>query len=252
MTRATRSVLKIDVLVASDRWKKSKKAAAKTNTASAKAIVRRAVTRAATAVRSTSSGELAIVLTDDSSIRLLNRDWRGVDAATNVLSFPTKNGNGNKNASGNKTANGKNTAEHLGDIVLAFETIAREARDEGKPFAHHLAHLAVHGFLHLVGYDHERDKDAQIMEDAERDILRQLAIPDPYGPNVGAAKPAKSTAGKSTAGKTAAGETAAGKATAGQSAAGRARAKEPAKLRTSPAAKHRGSRSRKSEIRREL
>jgi probable rRNA maturation factor len=230
MTRPARSVLKIDVLVASDRWKKSAKnsaakttaaktTAAKTTTASAKAIVRRAVTRAAAAV-STSKGELAIVLADDCSIRLLNRDWRGVDAATNVLSFPAKPANGNK------SANGKKPAEHLGDIVLAFETIAREARGEGKPFAHHLAHLAVHGFLHLVGYDHERDKDAQVMEDAERDILRQLAIPDPYRPNVGASKPAK--------------------ATAGQSPAGRATAKEPAKLRTSPAAKRRGSRSRKS------
>jgi probable rRNA maturation factor len=217
MTQPARSVLKIDVLVASDRWKKSAKnsaakttktTAAKTTTASAQAIVRRAVTRAAAAV-STSKGELAIVLADDASIRLLNRDWRGVDAATNVLSFPAK------------PANGKKTAEHLGDIVLAFETIAREARGERKPFAHHLAHLAVHGFLHLVGYDHERDKDAQVMEDAERAILRQLAIPDPYRPNIGAPKPARALAGRATA-------------------------KEPAKLRTNPAAKRRGSRSRKS------
>ena len=209
MTRPARPALKIDVLVASDRWKKHAKTAAKTTTASAQAIVRRAVTRAAAAVLSPSKGELAIVLADDSSIRLLNRDWRGVDAATNVLSFPAK------------PANGKKTAEHLGDIVLAFETIAREARGEGKPFAHHLAHLAVHGFLHLVGYDHERDKDAQVMEDAERDILRQLAIPDPYRPSVGTPKQAKATAGRATA-------------------------KEPAKLRKSPAAKRRGSRSRKS------
>jgi probable rRNA maturation factor len=226
MTRPARPALKIDVLVASDRWKKSAKTTAakttpaKATTASAKAIVRRAVTRAAAAVLSTSKGELAIVLADDASIRLLNRDWRGVDAATNVLSFPAKAANGNK------AANGKKTPEHLGDIVLAFETIAREARGEGKPFAHHLAHLAVHGFLHLVGYDHERAKDAQVMEDAERAILRQLAIPDPYRPDVGAPKPAK--------------------ATSGQSPAGRASAKEPAKLRTSPAAKRRGSRSRKS------
>jgi probable rRNA maturation factor len=221
MTRPARSVLKIDVLVASDRWKKNAKTAAnQTTTASAKAIVRRAVIRAAEVVLSNGEGELAIVLADDCSIRLLNRDWRGVDAATNVLSFPAKTGNSKT------SANGKKPAEHLGDIVLAFETIAREARGEGKPFAHHLAHLAVHGFLHLVGYDHERDKDAQVMEDAERAILRQLAIPDPYRPNIGASKPAK--------------------ATAGQSPAGRATAKEPAKLRTSPAAKRRGSRSRKS------
>jgi probable rRNA maturation factor len=129
--------------------------------------MRRAVTRAAAATLSTTPTELAIVLTDDSTIRSLNRDWRGVDAATNVLSFPAKNARG----------------AHLGDIILAFETIAREARRERKPLAHHIAHLAVHGFLHLVGYDHERNKDALVMEQAERNILQQLAIPDPYRPH---------------------------------------------------------------------
>ena len=70
----------------------------------------------------------------------------------------------------------------LGDIVIAYETIAREARDEGKPVAHHLAHLAVHGFLHLLGYDHERDAEAEAMEALEREILARLGIPDPYRP----------------------------------------------------------------------
>jgi len=153
MTRAARPTLAIDVLVVSGRWK---------GTAKAKSIVRRAVTQAA-ARTSTKGAELAIVLTDDSGIRTLNRDWRGIDKATNVLSFPAKS-----------------VPDHLGDVVLAFETIAQEARCEGKPFAHHLAHLAVHGFLHLVGYDHERSKDADAMERTEREILRDLAIPDPY------------------------------------------------------------------------
>jgi probable rRNA maturation factor len=155
MTRAARPALTIDVMVGSELWKD----AGKLQTA-----VRRAVTRAA-AMLSTKDAELAIVLTDDSTIRALNRDWRDVDKATNVLAFPTKN-----------------AAGHLGGIVLAFETIAREARSEGKPLAHHLAHLAVHGFLHLVGYDHERPKDALEMERTERKILSQLAIPDPYRP----------------------------------------------------------------------
>jgi probable rRNA maturation factor len=217
MTRPARSGLKIDVLVASDRWKKgAKTSAARTAVKTraiktpAKAIVRRAVTRAAAAVLSARAAELAIVLADDSSVRLLNRDWRGVDAATNVLSFPAKR------------ADGRKASEHLGDIILAFETIEREARGEGKPFAHHLAHLAVHGFLHLVGYDHERDKDAEVMEDAERTILRQLAIPDPYRQTSRASKPAATTS------------------------PGRATAKEPAKLRSGPAAKRHGARSRKS------
>jgi probable rRNA maturation factor len=156
MTRAARPALTVDVIVESEQWKD----AGKLRTA-----VRRAVARAA-AMLSTRGAELAIVLTDDSTIRALNRDWRGVDKATNVLAFPTKN-----------AATG-----HLGDIVLAFETIAQEARSERKPLIHHLAHLAVHGFLHLAGYDHERPKDALEMERTERKILRQMAIPDPYRP----------------------------------------------------------------------
>jgi probable rRNA maturation factor len=152
--RAARPALTIDVIVSSELWKDAGKL---------EATVRRAATRAA-ATQSTRSAELAIVLTDDSAIRALNRDWRGVDKATNVLAFPTRNA----------------AANHLGDIVLARETIAREARSERKPLAHHLAHLVVHGFLHLVGYDHARPKDALEMERIERKILRQLAIPDPY------------------------------------------------------------------------
>jgi probable rRNA maturation factor len=172
MTRARASTLKIDVMVDSRRWKEPQKA---------RSIVRRAVTRAAVATRSTREAELAIVLTDDSAIRALNRDWRGIDKATNVLSFPAKTGS---------------PKPHLGDIVLAFETIAREAKSEHKPFAHHVAHLAVHGFLHLVGYDHERDADALEMEQAERDILRQLKIPDPYAATPVAAQNARPRSGK--------------------------------------------------------
>ena len=156
MTPAARAKLKIDVLVDSDLWQEPGKA---------RSIVRRAVAQAA-ATASTTGTELAIVLTDDSAIRQLNRLWRGIDTATNVLSFPSK-----------KTAD---EPPHLGDIVLAYETIAREAGAEGKSFAHHLAHLAVHGFLHLIGYDHDKDADAETMEQTERKILRRLNIPDPY------------------------------------------------------------------------
>jgi probable rRNA maturation factor len=175
MTRPAQSAIEIeiDVIVASARWKEPKRA---------EAAVRRAVSRAAAAALSTSGTELAIVLADDSAIRLLNRDWRDVDAATNVLSFPCADTRG----------------RHLGDIVLAFETIAREARAEKKPFAHHLAHLAVHGFLHLIGYDHERASDAEAMEQTERKILRQLAIPDPYRPR---ARTAETQARRKPAGR---------------------------------------------------
>ena len=214
MKPPARPAVKIDILVKSDRWKKrAGKTATKSvtgRTTSAKAIVRRAVTQAAATVPSTRGGELAVVLADDAAIRLLNRDWRGVDAATNVLSFPARH------------AEAGGAAASLGDIVLAYETVAREARSEGKPFAHHLAHLVVHGFLHLVGYDHERDGDAEIMEGAERAILGGLAIPDPYGPRRLPSRRAGLPAG-------------------------RAAAAEPAKLPTRRgAAEGRGGRTRKS------
>lgn len=148
---------KIDVLMQSDLWKQTN--------GDAGSVARRAIAAAAAAL-STPPAELAIVLTDDSAIRLLNRAWRGIDAATNVLSFPTRR------------AGGKPPL--IGDVVLAYETIAREARTEHKPFAHHVAHLAVHGFLHLLGYDHVQEKDAKTMERVEREVLRRLSIPNPY------------------------------------------------------------------------
>jgi probable rRNA maturation factor len=161
MTPVSRRALKIDVRVDSGRWKA---------VTDARTIVRHAVTEAAAAL-STAGAELAIVLTDDSAIRSLNCHWRGIDAATNVLSFPVKDAHGMSPLI---------MPPFIGDIVLAYETIAREASGEGKPFAHHLVHLTVHGFLHLLGYDHESSRDAAQMEEAECQILRRLAIPDPY------------------------------------------------------------------------
>jgi probable rRNA maturation factor len=154
-TGRTRASVKIDIRVESDLWKRKP---------DIKTVARRAIVKAATMV-ALPKCELSVLLTDDPTIRTINADWRGVNAPTNVLSFP---------------APGGGDRPFIGDIVLAYETIAAEARAERKPFAHHFAHLAVHGFLHLLGYDHIRKKDAEIMEDAERGILRQLRIPDPY------------------------------------------------------------------------
>jgi probable rRNA maturation factor len=167
--RAARGKLKIDVLIDSGHWKSAR---------GIRTLVRRAVAQAA-GTQSTSEAELAIVLTDDSAIRQLNRLWRDVDAPTNVLSFPAA------------TRHSEDEPAHLGDIVLAYQTIAREARAEGKPFAHHVAHLAIHGYLHLVGFDHEHDEDAEAMERAERKILRRLSIPDPYRQNAGKGRSAQ-------------------------------------------------------------
>ncbi len=137
------------------------------------ALLRRAIAEAAADV-STKDAELAIVLTDDSRIRALNRVWRGLDKPTNVLSFPAKERGGDE------------TPALLGDIVISYETTAREAEAQGTPFLHHLAHLTVHGFLHLRGYDHEADDEAEIMERLERAILARLDIPDPYATREGA------------------------------------------------------------------
>jgi probable rRNA maturation factor len=147
----------IDIIVQSPLWQTEP---------DVEMMLHRAIAEAAAAL-STSDGELAIVLTDDSAIQALNRDWRKIDEPTNVLSFPAAHA----------SADG---ASLLGDIVIAFETSAREAAREQKPFVHHLAHLAVHGFLHLQGYDHGGDEEAAAMERLERAILARLGVPDPY------------------------------------------------------------------------
>ncbi|WP_186420596.1 rRNA maturation RNase YbeY [Bosea sp. CS1GBMeth4] len=112
--------------------------------------------------------ELSLLLTDDKRIRGVNRDWRGFDKATNVLSFPA--------APPERIA----TSPVVGDIVLAFETIAREAQAEEKSFGDHLSHLVIHGLLHLLGEDHETEEQAERMEALETAALARLGIGDPY------------------------------------------------------------------------
>lgn len=116
--------------------------------------------------------EMSIVLADDAFVRELNRDYRHIDKPTNVLSFPAED----EGATGPRL---------LGDVVLAFETLLREAADDGKPALDHLAHLVVHGTLHLMGYDHEEAQEAEEMEALERKILAGLGIADPYRAETG-------------------------------------------------------------------
>ena len=137
----------------------------------AKRAIEAAADIARIAVRSTlsgndSGGEVSIVFTNDAAIRILNERWRGQDKATNVLSF-AQNG-------------GRNKTGMLGDIVLAQETVAREAALNGKLLNHHIAHMSIHGFLNLLGYDHQNEKDAETMEDLERKALKLIGITDPY------------------------------------------------------------------------
>jgi probable rRNA maturation factor len=109
-------------------------------------------------------GEACIALSDDAHVADLNGTYRGMPKPTNVLSFPA----------------GEAAAPFLGDVVLAQERLAREAAELGIPFEHHLQHLVVHGLLHLLGYDHGTDEEAQAMEGLETRILARLGIADPY------------------------------------------------------------------------
>jgi probable rRNA maturation factor len=153
-----------EVLVVADCWQAEP---------DAEAVIQRAIATAAEmADAGPGEAELAVMLTDDAGIRTLNSNWRGIDKPTNVLSFPALPPSG---------AGGPDQAPRmLGDIAIAYQTTRGEADEEQKPFDHHLSHLAVHGFLHLIGYDHEQDDDAEAMEALESEILAQLGIPDPY------------------------------------------------------------------------
>jgi len=157
-----------EVLVVADCWRTEP---------DAEAVIHRALATAAEIVnagpnKAVGEAELAVMLTDDTGIRTLNNNWRGIDKPTNVLSFPALQPTGR--------CGPDDGPRMLGDIAIAYETTRKEADDEQTPFDHHLSHLAVHGFLHLIGYDHENDDDAEAMETLEQEILAQLGIPDPY------------------------------------------------------------------------
>ncbi len=120
--------------------------------------------RLALGARTNKSRSLTLLLTGDDQVRALNRDFRGKDRPTNVLSFPAARADGG----------------YLGDVALAYGTTAREAKNAGKRIADHATHLVVHGVLHLLGYDHETARDARIMEPLETRLLGKLGISDPY------------------------------------------------------------------------
>ncbi len=114
--------------------------------------------------------ELSLVFTDDASMRAINAEWRNQDKPTNVLSFPAF-----------PVKPGAMPGPMLGDIIVARETLEREAVELEKSFDAHLTHLLVHGFLHLFGYDHMQDDEAERMESLETRILARLGLSDPYG-----------------------------------------------------------------------
>lgn len=148
----------VDVAVEDERWR--------TVAEDLVGLVHRAVAAALTG--EAGPVEVSVLLADDATVRDMNRTWRGRDRPTNVLSFP---------ASGPQPGGPR----LLGDVVLAYDTMLSESAEQGKPLHHHLAHLLVHGTLHLLGHDHETgEREAEAMEALETAILRNLAIPDPY------------------------------------------------------------------------
>jgi probable rRNA maturation factor len=152
----------VDVEIEDTAWSKA--------VADAEGQVRLAVLAAFEALEPDATGGVVILLTDDEAVAELNQQYRGKTGPTNVLSFPSP----------------ANLEKHLGDIALAFGVCAREAAEQGKPLAAHLQHLVAHGVLHLVGYDHQTEAEAEDMEALERDILASLGRPDPYAdPYVG-------------------------------------------------------------------
>lgn len=166
-----------EILFAAASWKRALPTAA--------SVCRRAAAAAwegapAALKRKTSGGELSVVLTSDAAIRKLNRDWRGKDKPTNVLSFPATEGDDLRPGD-----------LILGDVVVAYGTVAKEAKEADKSLKDHLSHMVVHGVLHLLGYDHETVPDAETMESLETKILSQLGVSDPYSDPAAKTVPAK-------------------------------------------------------------
>lgn len=130
-----------------------------------------------TAVEMGSPGEVSILMTNDAEMHALNKQWRGFDKPTDVLSFP---------ADGPEIPG---EAAHLGDIAIGYETALKDAEAMGRSFEGHISHLLIHGFLHLLGYDHIEAEDAKVMEPLEAKLLAGLGWPDPYatGPYAGGA-----------------------------------------------------------------
>jgi probable rRNA maturation factor len=149
----------IEVEIEDDAWSSALPAAV--------AIAERAGATALDEIAPTEGGQepgIVVLLTSDDAVAELNERFRHKAGPTNVLSFPA-------------SANPEN---HLGDIALAHGVCAREAAEQGKTLEQHLSHLVVHGVLHLLGYDHETDGEAEAMEALERSILQSLGVPDPY------------------------------------------------------------------------
>lgn len=163
-TPAEHGVVSIDLRVAEPRWE---------SLGDVNALAAHVLGHAANQLKS--AGEISILLTNNAEMRALNKQWRGFDKPTDVLSFPSD------------SPEIPGEPLHLGDIAMAYETALDDAKAMGRPFEAHVSHLLIHGFLHLLGYDHIQSEDAKVMEPLEAMILSGLGWPDPYavGPYAG-------------------------------------------------------------------
>lgn len=165
-----RAADEIDIIVEAEDWR--------TSLPEVERVVERAAGAAfARATRGGGDSLCAILLSDDAELRALNRQFRGQDKPTNVLSFP---GAVDDDAGVAEPVFDGERPLPWGDVAIAFETTAREAAEQGKSLADHLSHLVVHGLLHLFGYDHEAADEAETMEAMEREILAGIGVADPY------------------------------------------------------------------------
>ncbi|MDP3495553.1 MAG: rRNA maturation RNase YbeY [Hyphomonadaceae bacterium] len=154
---AETGALSADLRIADQRWE---------SLGDLDALAARVLGHAASQMKS--AGEISILMTNDAEMHALNKQWRGFDKPTDVLSFP----------SDGPEIPGEPV--HLGDIALGYETSLTDAEAMGRPFEAHVSHLLIHGFLHLLGYDHIEPEDAKVMEPLEAQILAGLGWPDPY------------------------------------------------------------------------
>ncbi len=174
--------LTLDISVPSLLWRRLPRA---------RPIARETIAAAAESGAPGEGSDVSLCLADDAALRALNLSWRGFDKPTNVLSFPSTTavhvdavddrvGRAQRARLQPAVAQESAPVVSLGDIALAYETLAREAEDLGVSLADHYRHLLVHGFLHLIGYDHETDAEAERMEALEAKILARLGVADPY------------------------------------------------------------------------
>ncbi len=152
-----------DVIIAADGWERAPFADGE-----AEALAQTAIEAACAELALGADIGLAALLSDDAGVAQLNRDHRGLDGPTNVLSFPAF------------APDDLPDSGHIGDIAVALETVLREAAAAGIPAGHHLAHMLIHGTAHLAGYDHQDDEEADEMEALEARALARLGIPNPY------------------------------------------------------------------------